>query len=584
MEKKSIKNEEMAKRVRNEVALHKKLKHPNILSLYHYFEDDERVYLVMELCAHGEIYSLLRRRRESEREGALSENEARIILRDVVAGLKFLHSHGIIHRDLKLSNILLSEGGQAKIADFGLAVRTESADDARERTICGTPNYLAPEILNKKNYGRGADIWSLGCLLFSFLTGKPPFDSPDLPQTFDKVKRLDYQIPDHLSPAARDLITRLLAGDPLNRPTFDQIIWHPFFNPAVTDPLSTRRLSPLKQITKYGSIEISADGRIAVDFLDSQDILIVSGDGLRLDLLDKRTGALSHMATPITSLATPLKRRYEYARRFINLVKAKTPVIILSTPQFKAYLMENYNGDFYINYRDGMKRVEYCWVSRQLRIFENNNTSNSAGNGLNAPTLTISDPSPQILPEISVPLHRELLLEFLGRYKQCTQTRDSILHPDGTERSKFKGIKFPVIIKEGGLEGGSSSNNGDTDNRLSTNGDTFRLSNTGDTVNTFRLGNTTNIASPLSLCNNNYAQLFPNTRKYLPGIGWCLSTRSTNSPDDYFFLVLFNDGRSIQIDGHADTVLDLQTNRLLPINAQLPADVKEMLALFSQFL
>ena len=584
MEKKSIKNEEMAKRVRNEVALHKKLKHPNILSLYHYFEDDERVYLVMELCAHGEIYSLLRRRRESE--SALSENEARIILRDVVAGLKFLHSHGIIHRDLKLSNILLSEGGQAKIADFGLAVRTESADDARERTICGTPNYLAPEILNKKNYGRGADIWSLGCLLFSFLTGKPPFDSPDLPQTFDKVKRLDYQIPDHLSPAARDLITRLLAGDPLNRPTFDQIIWHPFFNPAVTDPLSTRRLSPLKQITKYGSIEIGADGRVAVDFLDSQDILIVSGDGLRLDLIDKRTGVLSHMATPITNLATPLKRRYEYARRFINLVKAKTPVIILSTPQFKAYLMENYNGDFYINYRDGMKRVEYCWVSRQLRIFENNSTSNS----LNAPTLTISDPSPQILPEISVPLHRELLLEFLGRYKQCTQTRDSILHPDGTERSKFKGIKFPVIIKEGDFEGASSNNNGDTLNtfRLSNNGDiasTFRASNNGDIVNN---NYTTNIASPLftntNLSNNTYAQLFPNTRKYLSGIGWCLSTRSPTSPDDHFFLVLFNDGRSIQIDGHADTVLDLQTNRLLPINAQLPVDVKEMLALFSQFL
>ena len=622
MEKKSIKNEEMAKRVRNEVALHRKLKHTNILSLYHYFEDDERVYLVMELCAHGEIYSLLKRRRESGNvvsigtsgsespSAALSENEARIILRDVVAGLKFLHSHGIIHRDLKLSNILLSESGQAKIADFGLAVRTEPASsdgtgDSKERTICGTPNYLAPEILNKKNYGRGADIWSLGCLLFSFLTGKPPFDSPDLPQTFDKVKRLDYQIPDHLSPAARDLITRLLAGDPLNRPTFDQIIWHPFFNPSVTDPLNTRRLSPLKQVTKYGSIEILSDGRASVDFLDSADVLIISSDGLRLDLLDKRTGNVSQMATPITNLPTPLKRRYEYARRFINLVKAKSPMIILSTPGFKAYLMENSigsggnSGDFYNNFRDGVRRMEYCWVSRQLRIFE----SNGNGNSLNAPTFILSDPSHQMLPEIAVPLHREMLLEFLARYKQCTQIRDSILHPDGTERSKFKGVKFPLIVKEGYEDGtvgsqlGNSMSDGNfnsltpnTPNRLNTTNISANLFNNSVNMSSISSFNNSNNTTNNNNNNSNNTNVFPSSRKHLPGIGWCLSTKSpvpnasTTPSEDYFFLVLFNDGRAIQIDGHADTVLDMQTNRLLPINSQLPPDIKEMLALFSQFL
>lgn len=577
MEKKSIKNEEMAKRVRNEVALHTKLRHPNILSLYHFFEDDERVYLVMELCSGGEIYNLLRRRRESngDSSGVLNENEARIILRDVVAGLKFLHSRGIIHRDLKLSNILLSESGQAKIADFGLAVRTENfetatssnnnssnnnhAADSRERTICGTPNYLAPEILNKKNYGRSADIWSLGCLLYSFLTGRPPFDSPDLPQTFDKVKRLDYQIPDHLSPAARDLITRLLSGDPSNRPTFDQIIWHPFFNPSVTDPLSTRRLSPLKQMTKYGSIEILSDGRVSIDFLDSPDILIISEDGLRVLLIDKRTGVQNHMSTPITNLPASLKRRYEYARRFINLVKGKSPLVILSTPTFKAYLMENSvgnsTGDFYINYRDGIKRIEYCWVSRQLRIFEDASTCLT-------PTVTINDPSPQSLPELSSPLYRELLLEFLARYRQCLQIRDGILHSDGTERSKYRGTKFPIIIKEG-------DNN---DSVVSSN-----ITVTSPIVPIVPSG---------SASSQNHSR-FPNVRKYIPGIGWCLSVSSSSSnanEEENYFLVLFNDGRSIQIDGHAETILDLQTNRLLPINAQLPQDIKEMLALFSKFL
>ena len=591
MEKKSIKNEEMAKRVRNEVSLHKKMRHPNILTLFHFFEDDERVYLVMEVCARGELYTLLRTRRQDSEVGILTENEARTILRDVVAGLKFLHSRGIIHRDLKLSNILLSETGKAKIADFGLAVLTEGhpgTTDSRERTICGTPNYLAPEILNKKNYGRGADIWSLGCLLYSFLTGRPPFDSPDLPQTFDRVKRLDYKIPDNVSPAARDLITRLLSGDPGDRPTFDQIIWHPFFNPSVSNPLSTRRLSPLKQMTKYGSIEILGDGRVSIDFLGSPDVLIVSGDGLRVELIDKRTGVLDHMAIPTTNLPGPLKRRYEYARRFINLVKGKSPLIILSTFAFKAYLMENSvgtsTGDFYMNYRDGLRRLEYCWVSRQLRIFEGPSTCVT-------PSLILSDPSPQVLPDVRSPSHREILLEFLARYRQCLQIRDGMLHPDdGTERSKYRGIKFPIVIKE---PGGGNDESSHLNFNLASVSNSFMVNKNQDSHQNLNLQNTNNYTNnntntsnsnnnSNSTNNNNNSNNNMMQRKYLHGIGWCLSTSS--STENNYFLVLFNDGRCIQIDGQADTVLDLQTNRLLPINAQLPENIKEMLALFSKFL
>ena len=575
----------MAKRVRNEVALHTKLRHPNILNLYHYFEDDERVYLVMELCSRGEIYTLLKNRRDNgESSGTLNENEARVILRDVVAGLKFLHFHSIIHRDLKLSNILLSENGQAKIADFGLAVRTEftdsSASDSRERTICGTPNYLAPEILNKKNYGKAADIWSLGCLLFSFLTGRPPFDSPDLPQTFDKVKRLDYNIPDHLSPAARDLITRLLAGDPSNRPTFDQIIWHPFFNPSVTEPLTIRRLSPMKQVTKYGNIEIG-DGKVSVDFLDSGDILVISGDVLRVDLIDKRTEIPVQMLTPITNLPGHLKKRYEYARRFVNLVKSKTPLIILSTSTFKAYLMENSigtsGGDFYLNYRNGNGRAEYCWVSRNLRIFDTCDIATTGGSTISSPTITINDPSPLALTEISSPQHRQILLEFLARYRQCLHIRDTTLHADGSERSKYRGIKFPVIIKEncGGVEDVNRSEHSSTAVMNASIFNNNNNNNSNSSSNVF--GNSNHrIVKPLPF----------NNGKYLQGIGWCLETETstTSNSNTTSFLVLFNDGRCIQIDGAADTVLNFQTGLVLPINSQLPADVKEMLALFSKFL
>lgn len=552
MEKKSIKNEEMARRVRNEVALHRKLRHPNILNLYHFFEDDDRVYLVMELCSRGEIYSLLRRRRQENggAAGVLSENEARGILRDVVAGLKFLHSRGIIHRDLKLSNILLSESGEAKIADFGLAVGTTTNDfgDSQERTICGTPNYLAPEILNKLNYGRAADIWSLGCLLYSFLTGKPPFDSPDLKETFTRVKSLDYQIPAGVSASATDLITRLLAKDPETRPTFDQIIWHPFFNPAVNDPLTTLRLAPLKQSTKYGLVEIGADGRVLVDFLDSESFTLISNDGLRIESINKTTTTNKTVNTfNIVNIPPPLKRQYEYARRFVNLVKAKTPLIILNTRNLKAFLAES--GDFYMTFKNGF-RAEFCWVSRQLRIFPTEQQSSNA--------LIINDPSPLALSEIDSETHRQLLLEFLARYRQSLHIKNSILHSDGTQRSRYKNSQFPFIIKE----------------------DEEDYEKKGMCHNNSHISNTSN--------NSN---LFPHhqSRKYLPNIGWCISSPSINpnsssSTEHHIFLVLFNDGRAIQIDGHSDTLLDLQTNKSFPINHLLPQEMKEMLALFSKFL
>lgn len=135
----------MARRVRNEVELHSKLRHPNILRLYHFFEDQINVYLVMELCELGELYSYLRQKERQTGQRGLDESHARSIFVEVARGLFYLHQEmGIIHRDLKLSNILLNQDMHAKIADFGLAVRDDENDHREHNTICGTPNYLAP--------------------------------------------------------------------------------------------------------------------------------------------------------------------------------------------------------------------------------------------------------------------------------------------------------------------------------------------------------------------------------------------------------------------------------------------------------
>lgn len=139
IDKQLVLTSDMVQRVKNEVTIHAALEHPNILRLYHFFEDDRNVYLVMELCEKGELYKLLKKNNGAPFE----EDQVRSFVQDIVQGLVYLHTQGIIHRDLKLSNILLSRGMQAKIADFGLAVR-QSNPYTEQKTLCGTPNYLPP--------------------------------------------------------------------------------------------------------------------------------------------------------------------------------------------------------------------------------------------------------------------------------------------------------------------------------------------------------------------------------------------------------------------------------------------------------
>eukprot|EP01114_Cavostelium_apophysatum_P003755 TRINITY_DN13884_c0_g1_i1.p1 TRINITY_DN13884_c0_g1~~TRINITY_DN13884_c0_g1_i1.p1 ORF type:complete len:282 (+),score=75.13 TRINITY_DN13884_c0_g1_i1:214-1059(+) len=157
-----------ARRIRNEAEIHITLKHPSILGLYRYFEDQNYVYLVLEQCKQGEVFHLLKKKRR------FTESEAKRFFKQLVEGVQYLHSQRIVHRDLKLANLLLTDDHNLKISDFGLAARLD--DDREERdTLCGTPNYISPEIVEGKPHGLSTDIWSLGVVLYNFLTGGSPF-------------------------------------------------------------------------------------------------------------------------------------------------------------------------------------------------------------------------------------------------------------------------------------------------------------------------------------------------------------------------------------------------------------------------
>ncbi|GJQ82899.1 putative serine threonine-protein kinase [Trypoxylus dichotomus] len=224
IDKKLMQAAGMVSRVRQEVSIHYRLKHPSILELYTFFEDQNYVYLVLELCHNGELQQYLRKHTQHH---VLSENEASSIMRQVVEGVQYLHSHNILHRDMSLSNLLLTRDMQVKIADFGLATQL-SRPDEKHMTMCGTPNFISPEVASRGSHGLEADVWSLGCLLYTLLVGTPPFDTQAVKSTLTRVVMANYQLPNHLSTEAKDLINALLQKNPKDRIKLTQILEHPF--------------------------------------------------------------------------------------------------------------------------------------------------------------------------------------------------------------------------------------------------------------------------------------------------------------------------------------------------------------------
>ncbi|CAF3481511.1 unnamed protein product [Adineta steineri] len=207
-------------RVSEEVRIHWQLRNPAIVELLEVFEDKINIYLVLELCA-TDMQKYLNTRKQ------FTEDETRHYIKQIVAGIEYLHSHQILHRDLKLHNLLLTKDNNVKIADFGLAKQLITHGQTNS-TMVGTPNFLAPEIATRQTHSFEADIWSLGALIYQCLVGKPPFDDQDVLSTLRRVANVRYVLPEGLSMETKDLINRILQKDVKKRLTLLQIRHHPF--------------------------------------------------------------------------------------------------------------------------------------------------------------------------------------------------------------------------------------------------------------------------------------------------------------------------------------------------------------------
>lgn len=207
------------------------LDHPNIIRLYNHFENDKNIYLVLEFATQGELYHLFKK------QGRFNEKQSAKYIADLICGLEYIHSREpmIIHRDIKLENLLISEDGTLKLADFGWS-NFGNGNASDRKTYCGTPDYLAPEMVNETGHTEKLDIWCVGILLFEILVGRTPFQPQNLKDRSQYEKMLHYNIlnckvqyPSDFPPLARDLVQKLLRFNPEERLSIPEIKKHPWF-------------------------------------------------------------------------------------------------------------------------------------------------------------------------------------------------------------------------------------------------------------------------------------------------------------------------------------------------------------------
>ena len=234
-------------RLTDEVAVMASLQHPHIVRLLAFYEDSDTYYLVLELMTGGELFDRIVRRSH------YSEREARDVLRTLAEAVAFLHGQGIVHRDLKPENILHSSSDDSvatiKIADMGFSKRVPPEGCS---TSCGTPSYVAPEILSGSRYGREADCWSLGVIAYILLAGYAPFSAGGSNQAelFRAIVsgRFYFDSPywDNVSEGAKDLIRRLLVVDPARRLSAAGVLKHPWLHGTVASRELSSALSQMR--------------------------------------------------------------------------------------------------------------------------------------------------------------------------------------------------------------------------------------------------------------------------------------------------------------------------------------------------
>ena len=225
IDKRNKTNQEEKPYFRREIEVMYKIHHPNVVKLYGHFEDNNYCYFIMEYISKGNVYGLI----PSDKKKRINPKVVATLMKDVISAVYYLHNMHpiIIHRDIKPENVLLADSLVAKLTDFGWSNYMQ--EDEKRTTVCGTPIYLAPEIIKEQGHDEKVDIWCIGVLLFELITGNVPFQGNDIDTLKENILHLKITWPKDINIDAKNLIKKILKSDPASRISLEEMLQHPFF-------------------------------------------------------------------------------------------------------------------------------------------------------------------------------------------------------------------------------------------------------------------------------------------------------------------------------------------------------------------
>ncbi len=232
LDKEKVLKHKMITQIKREISTMKLIRHPNVIRMYEVMASKTKIYIVLEFVTGGELFDKI------ATKGRLKEDEARKYFQQLINAVDYCHSRGVFHRDLKPENLLLDTNGILKVSDFGLsALPQQVREDGLLHTTCGTPNYVAPEVINNKGYdGAKADLWSCGVILFVLMAGYLPFEDSNLVALYKKIFKADFTCPPWFSSSAKKLIKRILDPSPSTRITISEVVENEWFKKGYQPP------------------------------------------------------------------------------------------------------------------------------------------------------------------------------------------------------------------------------------------------------------------------------------------------------------------------------------------------------------